>query len=130
MMVQAIRSERAAELLVGAAGALLLLTLLGFLVYQDVTEPATPPDISVHVEAIRQAEAGYLVEVRAENHGGMTAAGLVVRGTLSNAASTVETSHIRFQYVAPLSVRKGGLYFAHDPSTLALVVHPEGYEEP
>ena len=130
MMAEGVRSQRAAELLVGGAGALLVLALLGFLVYQEVTEPATPPDVSVHVEAIRHAEAGYLVVVRAENHGGLTAAGLVVRGTLSNAASTVETSRVRFQYVAPLSARKGGLYFAHDPSTLTLVLHPEGYEQP
>lgn len=130
MMIQGIRSQRAVELLVGGAGALLVLALLGFLLYQEVTEPGTPPDVSLHVEAIRQAEAGYLVQVRAENHGRLTAAGLVVRGTLSNAASTVETSRVRFQYVAPLSVRKGGLYFVHDPSTLTLLLHPEGYEEP
>jgi uncharacterized protein (TIGR02588 family) len=119
-----------AELIVGSSGLLLVLGVFGFLGYQEITQEQSPPDITLHVEAIQPARSGYLMMIRAKNHGSVTAAGLVVRGTLRDGNATVETSHMRFLYVPPDSERKGGLYFSHDPRTLDIVLQPEGYERP
>jgi uncharacterized protein (TIGR02588 family) len=74
--------------------------------------------------------SGYLVTIRAVNHGGQTAAGLMVRGTLRDGGTTIETSQTRFQYVPAESERKGGLYFSQDPRTFELSLRAEGYERP
>lgn len=119
-----------AEWVVGSCGLLLVLGVLGFLGYQEITQKESPPDITLHVEAIQPARNGYLMMIRAKNHGSVTAAGVMVRGMLRDGNATVETSHMRFQYVPPDSERKGGLYFSHDPRTLDVVLQPEGYERP
>lgn len=119
-----------AELVVGSAGLLLVVAVLLFLGYQEITQGTLPPDITLDVEAIQPARSGYLVLIRAKNHGGVTASGLMIRGMLRQGTETVEISQARFQYVPPDSERRGGLYFSHDPRTFDLLLQPEGYERP
>lgn len=119
-------SEQAA----GALGLMLLLSVLGFLGYKEVTTQYTPADVTVHVETIESSSSGYLVQIAANNHGEQSAAGVRIRGVLQDGEATVETAHITFQYVPPGSERKGGLYFSHDPRSLTLSVRAEGYERP
>ena len=119
-----------AEWTAAALGFLLLVGTLGFLGYKELTETSSPPDVTVHVETIQPARNGYLVTIRAVNHGGQTAAGLMVSGTLRDGARAVETSHTRFQYVPAESERKGGLYFSQDPKTFEFSLRAEGYERP
>ncbi|MBD0306030.1 MAG: hypothetical protein ICV76_05695 [Nitrospiraceae bacterium] len=118
------------EWVAAGLGLLLLLGTLGFLGYKEFTETSTPPDVTVHVETIQPARTGYLVTIRAVNHGGQTAAGLWVSGTLRDGGTAVETSRARFQYVPAESERRGGLYFSRDPRALELSLRAEGYERP
>ena len=124
------KNRSVAEWVVGSSGLLCVLAVLVFLGYQEITQKESPPDITLDVEAIQAARSGYLVMIRARNHGGTTAANLLVRGTLWQGTATVEASQVRFQYVPSGSARKGGLYFTHDPRVLTLVLQPEGYERP
>jgi hypothetical protein len=54
------------ELVVGSSGLLLVLGVLGFLGYQEITQEESPPDITLHVEAIQPARSGYLMMIRAK----------------------------------------------------------------
>ena len=100
------------ERIVGTIGALLVLTVLGFLVYAGV-QPASAPDLALHVAAPVPQAHGYLVTVDATNTGATTAAGVTVEGSLTDPAQPnaepVETSQFTLNYVPDHSTRSGGL---------------------
>lgn len=118
------------EWVVAAASALLVLGAVGYLLYEALAEPLTPPAVEVTVEAVRAVGDGYLVEFEAQNRGRTTAAGLVVEGTLRRGAETVETASVTLDYVPAEGSRRGGLYFTEDPRAYALALRPTGYSRP
>lgn len=118
------------EWALAAASALLVLGVVGFLLYEALAEPLTPPEVAVAVEAIRPLQSGYLVEFRAENRGQTTAAGLHIEGTLKRGSATVETASTTLDYVPAEAGRRGGLYFTVDPRAYELSVRPTGYGRP
>ena len=118
------------EWVVAAASALLVLGAVGYLLYEALAEPPTPPAVEVTVEAVRAVGDGYLVEFEAQNRGRTTAAGLVVEGTLRRGAETVETASVTLDYVPAEGSRRGGLYFTEDPRAYALALRPTGYGRP
>jgi uncharacterized protein (TIGR02588 family) len=119
-----------AEWIVAAVSAALVLGVLGFLIYDGVRHPATPPDVTIEVDSIQQAGAGYLVLFRARNRGRSTAAEVLVRGELQADTGAVETSETLLDYVPGGGDQQGGLYFAHDPRQLRLRLRAHGFREP
>jgi uncharacterized protein (TIGR02588 family) len=120
----------AAEWIVAAASAALVLGVLGFLIYDGVRRPSTPPDITIQVDSIQPAGPGYLVLVQTRNRGRNTAADVVVEGALETDTGRVETSQTIIDYVPAGSVQRAGLYFQRDPRTLKLRLRAHGYREP
>jgi uncharacterized protein (TIGR02588 family) len=118
------------EWIVGGAGLALLLGAAGFLVYHDLTSPDSPPDIVVTAGQALPTTSGFVVQVRATNRGGETAAGVRIVGALSAGGETVEESELTIPFVPPGSEREGGLFFTRDPATLTLAVRATGYEKP
>ena len=119
-----------AEWIVAALSAALVLGVVGFLIYDGVRSPATPPDITVEVDSIQPAGPGYLVLFRAENRGRSTAAGVVVEGELQADTGQVEVSETTIEYVPAGGRQRAGLYFSHDPRRLRLKLRAQGYREP
>ena len=119
-----------AEWIVAAASAALVLAVLGFLIYDGVRHPVTPPDITLEVDSIATAGPGYLVLFRARNRGRSTAADVLVEGELQVDTGTVETSETTIDYVPGGGEQQAGLYFAHDPRRLRLRLRAHGYREP
>src|ERR687897_2772043 len=72
------------EWIVAIFSAALVLGLLGFLVYEGVGSPKTPPDVTIEVDSIQKAGPGYLVLFRARNSGRTTAAEVLVEGELED----------------------------------------------
>ena len=119
-----------AEWIVAAGSAALVLGVLGFLVYDGVRHPATPPDVTIEVDSIQAAGPGYLVLFRARNRGRSTAAEVMVEGELQADSGSVETSETTMDYVPAGGQQRGGLYFAHDPRRLQLRLRAHGFREP
>ena len=118
------------EWVIGALGALLLAGTIGFLVWHALGRDQAPPDVRVVVDLVEQLRNGYLVQFRAVNEGGSTAAQLVIEGELAGPDGPIETSEATLDYVPPRSDRRGGLFFTHDPRQFELRVRAGGYAKP
>jgi uncharacterized protein (TIGR02588 family) len=118
------------EWAVALLGLVLVLGSIGFLAYQVVAGDDSPPDVLIRADAILPVKSGYLVQVRAVNQGGSTAAELRIEGTLRGESGRVETSETVFDYVPAHSHRKGGLFFTQDPRQFTLQLRAKGYAEP
>jgi uncharacterized protein (TIGR02588 family) len=111
-------------------GLVLVLGVLGFIAYQAVVGDDSPPNVTVHADAILALDHGYLVQIRAINQGGSTAAQLAVEGELTGENGRVETSDMVIDYVPSHSYHKGGLFFSQDPRKFPLRLRAKGYAEP
>lgn len=113
-----------------ALSALLVLAVVGYLLYDAVARPRTPPAVTVQADTVLKAGGLWLVRFRAENSGHSTAAGVKVEGELREGGQTVETSEAMLDYVPGESVRRGGLFFRADPRAYRLELRALGYQEP
>jgi uncharacterized protein (TIGR02588 family) len=111
-------------------GLALVLAVLGFMTYQAVTGDDSAPQVTVYTESILPLNSGYLVQIRAVNQGGSTAAHVVVEGRLTGENERVEMGETVLDYVPSHSSRKGGLFFSQDPRKYSLQLRAEGYAEP
>lgn len=111
-------------------GVIIVVGVLAFNIVQALNDRETPPDIQVNAaEAIRTTR-GYVLPIEAVNVGGESAAALMIAGQLRTPEGDVETSEVTFDYVAPHSSKKGGLFFEHDPKAYELKLRVLGYQEP
>ncbi|MGH9632182.1 MAG: TIGR02588 family protein [Bryobacteraceae bacterium] len=116
---------------ISATGAMLVVCVLVFLTVEAVRQGSSAPDITVEVESIVPLASGqYLVQVRAHNRGGMTAAQVQVDGSLKNGEEVLETRQLTLDYVPSHSYKDGGLFFSRNPEGLTLEIHASGYTEP
>lgn len=118
------------EWVAAAVSTALVLGVVGYLLYDAVARPQTPPAIEVAADTVLQAGGLWLVEFRATNDGHETAAAVKIEGELMRADSSVETSEAVLDYVPGRSVRHGGLFFRHDPRGYRLELRAHGYQEP
>jgi uncharacterized protein (TIGR02588 family) len=98
--------------------------------YQAVAGDDSPPQVAVYTDAIFPLDHGYLVQIRAVNQGGTTAAQLAVEGKLTGENGRAETSETVIDYVPSHSYRQGGLFFSQDPRKYPLQLRAKGYAEP
>ncbi|MBB5753269.1 hypothetical protein [Prosthecomicrobium pneumaticum] len=113
-----------------AAGAVLLVATIAYLVHYGLTKPEGPPVIRVVVETVEPAGEGYRVGFTATNEGNGTAAELSIRGVLRAGGAEIEASTARIDFLPQESSRSGGLFFRRDPRALTLDLRAEGYVEP
>jgi uncharacterized protein (TIGR02588 family) len=129
------RSKRQAappvwERVVAFLGLLLVLASLGYLLYQGIWGNRSPPDIVIAQETIASSGKDYLVQFRARNLGGETAAEVKITGTLSRNGQEIEKSEVTIDYVAAGSERRGGLFFSNDPRDGQFALSVSGYRLP
>ena len=118
------------EWLAAGLGLVLALGVLSFVGYHAIWGAESPPQVVVEARQVRPFEGGYLVEIRAANRGGSTAAQVRVEGELRENGRVVETGGTMFPFVPPESERQGGLFFQRDPRRLELEVRAVGYTRP
>ena len=118
------------EWVAAAAAAVLVFGAIGFLLYEATARPTTPPAVTIEVDSVVARAGGFLVEFRARNHGGSTAAGLTVEGALMRDTVAVETSTATIDYLPPNTARGGGLFFTKDPAAYRLELRPMGFDRP
>lgn len=118
------------EWVVAGVGLVLVVSAIGFLLYQAAAGKLSSPDVTVQVESIVTLRSGYLVKIKIINHGDATAEGLVVEGELKKGEEQIEVSHTEIDYAPAHSEKQGGLFFSQDPRQFELRVRALGYEEP
>jgi uncharacterized protein (TIGR02588 family) len=118
------------EWVAAAASTALVLAVVGYLLYDGVARPRTPPDIQVAADTVLRSGGLWLVEFRATNDGHETAASVKIEGELMQGDSSVEASEAVLDYVPGRSVRHGGLFFRQDPRAFRLELRAHGYQEP
>lgn len=118
------------EWIFATAGAVIVVGMMSFNVVQALKNDDAPPDIQVGVEELLKTSQGFLVQIKASNIGGTSAAGVMIEGILSENGKELETSEVTFDYVPPHSRQKGGLFFAHDPKQYELKLRVLGYQDP
>jgi uncharacterized protein (TIGR02588 family) len=118
------------EWIVAISSAALVLALLGYLIYDGVRSPRTPPDVTIEVDSIQRAGPGYVVLFRARNSGRTTAAEVLVEGELEADSGKVERSETTIDYVPARGEQRGGLYFRRNPGDVRLRIRAHGYRDP
>jgi len=118
------------EWVVAFLGLALVLGTLGFIAYQAVAKDDSPPEVTVHMDIIVPLDHGYLVQFRAVNQGGSTAAQVGIEGELRGENGQVERRETVIDYVPSHSYRKGGLFFSQNPRQYPLQLRAKGYAEP
>ncbi len=120
------------EKVVGAAGLLLVLAVVGFLLYEAL-QPQTAAEIVAEVKAVTPQAGGYLVDFLASNHGRQTAASVTIEGALYDPATgdePVETAEVTLDYIPDQSERTGSFVFAHDPRQYTVRLQVKGFMDP
>lgn len=119
------------EWIAGGIGAILTLTLVGFLGWQAWTNPGdVPPEVTVRLEEVVPAGEGFVVRVAGVNASPETAAVVEIEGVLSRGGEEVERAVATLDYVPGHSEKRGGLFFAEDPREGDLRLRALGYQEP
>lgn len=111
-------------------GLVLLALVMGTLLVEGMSRPPVPPDIAIAVQGIAPQPNGFLVRIKAINHGETTAAQVKIEGNLMLGNEPVETSELTLDFVPDGSEREGGLFFTRDPRAHTLTVRATGYAEP
>ncbi len=122
------------EKVTGAVGLVLVLTVLGYLIYEALN-PQNPPDISVEQREVTSLGQGFLVQIRATNHGDRTAATVVIEAALHAPDAgpddpPLEAGDVTFDFVPAGSSREGGIVFTHDPADYTLDFQVRSFVEP
>lgn len=119
------------EWIFGGIGLVLTLSLIGFIGWQAVTQPARqPPLIELRVEKVSPIGHGYVAQIAAHNRSPHTAKGVEIEGTLASGSAETETSTVTFDYIPGGSTVKGGLHFTSDPATGELRLRTLGHARP
>jgi uncharacterized protein (TIGR02588 family) len=118
------------EWVTAAAGLLLVVSAVAILLAQGLGGGRRPPDVVVHADSVAPATRGFRVGFRVVNRGDLTAAAVIVRGTLALDGGVAETSEAQLDYVPGRSEREGGLFFEHDPRRGTLTLRAIGYANP
>lgn len=120
------RSEWAAA----SVGGALLLAAVGYLIWSAALSADSPPAVTAAVVRVDRLDDGWRALVRADNHGGTTAAEVAVEAELSRSGQPPERVTITFDYIPADSRRTGGAFFRADPGGGTLTVRAVGYRDP
>ncbi len=118
------------EWIVAGLGVLLVGGAIAFLVYHSMTRGRTPPDLRAVAERVLELDHGYVVQFRALNEGGSTAAEVTIEGELVAPDGATERAEAVLDYLPPRSDREGALLFTTDPRRGELRLRATGYAKP
>ena len=118
------------EWIVGGISAVIVLSVILFLLYQAVSKEEVTPNLTINIEQIQATGGVHHVEFRITNNGDATAAGVLVQGRLSGGGQVVEEREVTFDFVPGGSEARAALIFMNDPADHDLEIVPSGYREP
>ena len=107
------------EWVVFAISLVLVITTLGYLVYDGATFSETPPNIELELgKAQAQAPDRFIIPVTAINRGETTAEGVQIEVTLNSGGKEQENAQFEIAFLPRHSKREGWVTFTTDPRTV------------
>jgi len=120
--------KNALEWTVFGVSVVLITTVLGVLVHEQVTTGDRPAALAIALGEPVASTEGYAVPIEVRNDGDRTAEDVHVEVTLSG--SPLEVSDITVPYVPYRSHRRAWVQFTRDPAGARLTARVLGYREP
>ncbi len=119
------------EWIVFAASLVLVLSTLGYLVYDVATIGEVPPNIEVQLGQPQPQSNRFLVPLSVTNRGGETAQGVHVEVTLESGGKEQESADFEIAFLPRSSTREGWVTFKTDPRTVEqMQARVLGFEKP
>ena len=119
------------EWIVFAASLVLVLSTLGYLVYDVATIGEVPPNIEVQLGQPQQQSNRFLVPLSVTNSGGETAEGVHIEVTLESGGKEQESADFEIAFLPRNSTREGWVTFKTDPRTVEqMQARVLGFEKP
>lgn len=118
------------ERIVAGLGLVMVVALLGYLLHHAIAGDHSPPNILVEVVEVRDNGEDFLVIFDVRNAGGTTASSVVITGELTRFGLVTESATATIDFIPAESIRRGGLFFRHDPRETTLRITPSGYVVP
>ncbi len=119
-----------AEWTAATLGLVLTLAVMGYALWEGVTDRAGPPVLTAVAESAEPSAGGYVVPLAVRNDSPTTAASVEVTATLDLPSGQSEEREATFTYVPGGGEAKGGVVFRSDPAAGRLTLTVGGYEEP
>ena len=119
------------EWLVFAASLILVLSTLGYLVYDTATFGEAPPSIEFQLGQPQQRSNRFVVPVSVTNRGDETAQGVHIEVTLESGGQEQENADFEIAFLPRHSTRKGWVTFKTDPRSVEqMQARVLGFEKP
>ena len=119
------------EWLVFAASLILVLSTLGYLVYDAATFGEAPPNIEFQLGQPQQRSNRFVVPVSVTNRGDETAQGVHIEVTLESGGQEQENADFEIAFLPRHSTRKGWVTFKTDPRSVEqMQARVLGFEKP
>jgi uncharacterized protein (TIGR02588 family) len=119
------------EWIVFAASLVLVLSTLGYLVYDVATIGEVPPNIEVQLGQPQPQSNRFLVPLSVTNRGGETAQGVHVEVTLESGGKEQESADFEIAFLPRSSTREGWVTFKTDPRSVEqMQARVLGFEKP
>ena len=119
------------EWLVFTASLILVMSTLGYLVYDGATFGEAPPSIEFQLGQPQQRSNRFVVPVSVTNRGDETAQGVHIEVTLESGGKEQENADFEIAFLPRHSTRKGWVTFKTDPrSAEQMEARVLGFEKP
>jgi uncharacterized protein (TIGR02588 family) len=118
------------EWVVFAVGLALVLSVLGYLVYDGATMGNDPPSIEVRLGTPEQRTHNFIVPVMVTNHGDKTAEGITIEVLLEGGGQEQVRGELTVAFLPRRATREGFVTFQQDPRAARLTARVLGYEKP
>lgn len=119
------------EWVVFAAGLVLVLSALAYLVYDGATMGSDPPLIEVRLGTPEAHAHNFIVPVTVLNHGDQTAEGVAVEVSMATGgAEEPARGELTIAFLPRRATREGFVTFHQDPRAAHLTARVLGYEKP
>jgi len=119
------------EWLVFAASLVLVLSTLGYLVYDAATFGEAPPSIEFQLGQPQPLSNRFVVPVSVTNQGDETATGVHIEVVLESGGKEQESGEFEITFLPRHSTREGWVTFETDPRTVQQIkARVVGFEKP
>lgn len=119
-----------AEWTAAALGLVLTLGVIGYTVWEGLTEDDGPPRLSISSGPPARTAHGFVVPIVVRNASHATAAQVEIEGVLAHPGRPAETRRASFAYVPGRGEARGGLVFHGDPAASKIAFSVSGYADP
>ncbi|HEV3410303.1 MAG TPA: hypothetical protein VG095_08405, partial [Chthoniobacterales bacterium] len=117
------------EWTVFALSAVLILTVIGFLIYESAMIGQKPPDIHLRMGEVQARDGYFALPLEVTNTGDQTAEGVHLEVVLKTNGGE-ERADLEIQFLPRRGKREAWVNFKTDPRTGTLDARVLGYEKP